>query len=189
MQGNFSVKANKTPNKWQTKPKNFPPKIHNIRLIFPFVLFAFVLRKKIKPTQATLFQYGRKNTRQDYKFAIINLQFMTEEITKPTTLLMKIGQESEWFTHKKGIHHQKGVSYGWTKTGWWPFLPCVPHGAPGNKGKMAGGAHMGSHGSRTKSKLNDKRVSVVKALTQPENNGKWAHQNLEGYLMQKELCY
>lgn len=32
---------------------------------------------------------------------------MTEEITKPTTLLMKIGQGSEWFTHKKGIHHQK----------------------------------------------------------------------------------
>lgn len=44
-----------------------------------------------------------------------------------------------------------------------------------------------SHGSRTK--RYDKRLSVVQALTQPENNGKWAQQNLEGYFVQKELCY
>lgn len=76
---------------------------------------------------------------------------MTEEITKPTTLLIK-DCKKEWI-----IYSQKGCSppevVAWsprTKTGWWPFPPSVPHGPPGNKGKMAGNSHMGSHGLRKK---------------------------------------
>lgn len=74
---------------------------------------------------------------------------MTEEIRKPITLLRK-DCTKEWIIYpQKGCSPPKDVAWSpKTKTGWWLFLPSVPHGPPGNKGKMAGSSHMGSHGSR-----------------------------------------